>query len=49
VTRVGIAVGMTPSRLIDRDQLVAFNREGLRIAKEEGRAALEVFMAEPAR
>ena len=34
--------------MIDPDDLIAINREGLRRAREEGRESLEAFLAEPA-
>jgi pimeloyl-ACP methyl ester carboxylesterase len=48
IAALGLAVSMAPPELIDPAQLIALNREGLRRAKEEGRASLEEFLAEPA-
>jgi pimeloyl-ACP methyl ester carboxylesterase len=44
---LGLAVGSPPSELVDPNDLIAINREGLSRA-QEGRAALEAFLAEPA-
>jgi pimeloyl-ACP methyl ester carboxylesterase len=44
---LGLAVGGPPSELIDPDDLIELNREGLRRA-QEGRDALEAFLADPA-
>jgi pimeloyl-ACP methyl ester carboxylesterase len=42
---VGLAVGGAPAELVDPDDLIAVNREGLRRAREEGRESLEEFLA----
>ena len=45
IVRLGIAVGGTPSELVDPADLIEHNREGLRRVREEGRESLEEFMA----
>ena len=45
---LGLAVSAAPPEMVDRDDLIAINREGRRRAFEEGRASLEEFLAEPA-
>ena len=45
IVRLGVAVGGTPGELIDPDDLIEHNREGLRRVREEGRESLEEFMA----
>jgi len=45
IVRLGVAVGGTPAELIDADDLIAHNAEGLRRVREEGRESLEEFMA----
>jgi pimeloyl-ACP methyl ester carboxylesterase len=47
VVSLGLAVGSTPSELVDPDDLLEINREALRRA-QKGREALEAFLAEPA-
>jgi pimeloyl-ACP methyl ester carboxylesterase len=49
IHRLGIAVGATPIELVDPADLIAINREAQRRMREEGRASLEEFLAEPAR
>lgn len=49
IVELGLAVGATPTELVDPDDLIALNREGRRRALEEGRESLEDFLAEPAR
>jgi pimeloyl-ACP methyl ester carboxylesterase len=49
VHRLGIAVGATPIEFVEPADLIAINREGQRRIREEGRASLEEFLAEPAR
>jgi pimeloyl-ACP methyl ester carboxylesterase len=44
---LGLAVGGPPPELVDPDDMIEINREGLRRAKE-GRDSLEAFLAEPA-
>jgi pimeloyl-ACP methyl ester carboxylesterase len=48
VVALGLAVGAPPAELVDPDDLIAINREAIRRAREEGRASLEAFLAEPA-
>ena len=48
LSALGVAVGAVPAELIDPDDLIAFNRESRRRAREEGRDSLEAFLAEPA-
>jgi pimeloyl-ACP methyl ester carboxylesterase len=48
VAALGLAVGAAPPDLVDPDDLIAINREGLRRAREEGRESLEAFLAGPA-
>jgi pimeloyl-ACP methyl ester carboxylesterase len=48
ILALGLAVGTPPAELLDPDDLIAFNREALRRASEEGRSSLEEFLAEPA-
>jgi pimeloyl-ACP methyl ester carboxylesterase len=48
VRALGLAVGGAPGDLVDPEDLIAINREGLRRAREEGRESLEAFLAEPA-
>ena len=45
IIRLGLAVGGTPSELVDPEDLIEHNREGLRRVREEGRESLEEFMA----
>jgi pimeloyl-ACP methyl ester carboxylesterase len=45
LVRLGIAVGGTPIELVDPEDLIAHNREGMRRVQEEGRESLEEFMA----
>jgi pimeloyl-ACP methyl ester carboxylesterase len=47
IVSLGLAVGGPPPELVDPDDLIAINREGLRRARE-GREAFEAFLAEPA-
>jgi pimeloyl-ACP methyl ester carboxylesterase len=47
IRALGLAVGGTPEHFIDDDDLIEFNREARRRAKES-RASLEEFLAEPA-
>jgi pimeloyl-ACP methyl ester carboxylesterase len=49
IHRLGIAVGATPIEFVDPADLIAINREAQRRIREEGRASLEEFLAEPAR
>ncbi len=44
---LGLAVSGTPTDLVDPDDVIEINREGLRHARD-GREALEAFLAEPA-
>lgn len=46
VASLGLAVGSTPVELVDPDDLIALNREGIRRAREEGRESLEQFLGE---
>jgi pimeloyl-ACP methyl ester carboxylesterase len=49
IQRLGIVVGATPIEFVDPAALIAINREAQRRVREEGRASLEEFLAEPAR
>jgi pimeloyl-ACP methyl ester carboxylesterase len=46
IASLGLAVGATPASLIDPNDLIELNREGVRRAQEEGRESLAEFLGE---